>query len=99
MFEPGPTEEELAPLGLTLDDVAEQVTVEVLPDVWPALQVFLAMRTQWRVGSCGATGLDYAALPAVLRLLRVKPADQPALFDDLRAMEEGALAYFGEKHG
>jgi Phage related hypothetical protein (DUF1799) len=60
------------------------------------VQVFLAMQTQWRTGMAGATGLDYAALPAVLRLTGLPRAQWPQVFDDLRAMEGEALAHFRE---
>lgn len=65
--------------------------MEVWPDVWPALRVFEAMRTQWRaVGK--PYGLDYNALPPVFRYLGIPRKDQPQMFDDLRVMEDAALA-------
>ena len=58
-----------------------------------AVEVFAALGTQWRVGGMGSViGLDYAAIPPVLRMLRVKPAAWPELFGDLRVMERAALA-------
>ena len=60
------------------------------------MQVFLAMQTQWRTGMAGATGLDYAALPAVLRLTGLPRAQWPQVFDDLRDMEGEALTHFRE---
>lgn len=47
------------------------------------------MLTQWRVGPCGATGLDYAALPAVLNIRKVK--DREDVFECLQVMERAAL--------
>lgn len=55
------------------------------------------MSTQWRVGMAGATGLDYNALPAVLRLSEVQRKDWPAIFDDLRILEDAALALMRAK--
>ena len=70
-------------------------------DCWPehqvAVAVFSKMATQWRTGFSGATGLDYGALPTVLRLAGVPRADWPALFDDIRVMERGALHLMREK--
>lgn len=48
------------------------------------------MSTQWRAGGAGVIGLDYAALPTVLRMLRIKRADEPEIFADLREMERAA---------
>ncbi len=65
--------------------------VEVWPDNLIAVNVFIAMSTQWRTGYAGPTGLDYAALPAVLRLTGVPAAERAGVFDALRAMEDAAL--------
>lgn len=64
-------------------------------DLWPENvlpnDVFLAMGSQWRVGMAGATGLDYGALPAVLKLMRVPKGERIDVFDCLRVMEAAAL--------
>lgn len=69
------------------------------PDTVPAVNTFIAMETQWRVGFAGAIGLDYAALPAVLDLMEVVPADRHDLFADLRVMEGHALDLMRKKNG
>ena len=71
--------------------------VEVWPDNVSIVNVFTSMSTQWRVGMAGATGLDYNALPAVLRLLRVSRADQAEVFDGIRTMEAAALDVMGKE--
>ncbi|GEM_PF-2280097 len=62
----------------------------------PALQLFDAMRTQWRTaaGMSGLVflGLDYGALTLVKQELGL-PASDPELFKQLQAMERGALRY------
>jgi hypothetical protein len=58
--------------------------------------VFIAMSTQWRVGAAGATGLDYTALHAVMRLVGVPRADWPDTFECLRTMEGEALSVMEE---
>lgn len=82
----------MSALGLTPDDLEESL-VEVWPENWAAVEVFEALSTQWRTGPMGGViGLDYAAIPAVLRLMDV-PRDQwRVLFTDLREMESEALA-------
>lgn len=39
----------------------------------------------------GATGLDYAALPAVMRFTGVPVKDRPHVFESLRVMEDAVL--------
>lgn len=76
--------------GFTEADMAAP-PVDVWPDNMDAVKVFAAMGTQWRTRRSGVTGLDYAVLPIVLRLTGVPRADWPAVFDDLRVMEDAAL--------
>lgn len=89
MYTSAPSAAELAAAGLTEDDL------DIGADIWPenlqAYELFSALRTQWRVGMAGATGLDYNAVPTVLRLQGVPRADWPQLFEDLRVMESAAL--------
>lgn len=63
--------------------------------VWPenrqAVIVFVAMRTQWRVGPAGATGLDYSVLPEVWRRTKTAPADRNDVFASLQVLEGAAL--------
>lgn len=75
-----------------MDDTA----VEVWPDNVSAVNTFVAMSTQWRMGPCGPIGLDYAALPAVLRLTSTPRSAWPDIFDCLRVMESEALNVLGE---
>ncbi|OAI84869.1 DUF1799 domain-containing protein [Pseudomonas putida] len=95
MYEQGPSAEQLAFLGLTLDDI-EVEDVEVWPDVWPAFCLFEALGTQWRFGPGGPSGLDYAAIPAAAEMLGIKRHKLADLFPDLRIMEHEALAVMAE---
>ena len=90
LYTPGPTEAEAAVFGFTVDEAGGPAE-EVWPDNVATVNVFVAMSTQWRVGMGGPTGLDYAALPPVLRLLGVPTADRADVFDGLRTMEDAAL--------
>lgn len=69
------------------------VPLEVWPENAPALEVFLAMQTQWeRNGMTGRyTGLRYASLPVVMRFSRIAKADRARVFDDIRIMEIAVL--------
>jgi hypothetical protein len=70
---------------------------EVWPDNWLSVHVFDALSTQWRVGMSGAIGLDYNAIPPVLRMSEVPRKQWADLFADLRVMESAALQKMREK--
>lgn len=93
-----PDPQELAAWGLTPEDYAadEPEALGIWPENAAPLSIFLAMGTQWRMGPRGPIGLDYAALPAVLTLLRIKPKARRELFAALRVMEREALAAMSE---
>lgn len=80
---------------MTVDEATPEV--EVWPDNWQALQVLDGMATQWRVGANGATGLDYTALPVVLRMNAAPRSEWPELFECIRVMEGAALEKIREK--
>lgn len=82
--------------GLTVEE-AHGSPIEVWPDNVDAVNVFIAMSTQWRTSFSGVTGLDYAALPAVLELLHIPKRERPGVFDGLRAMEDAALEVMRKK--
>ena len=99
----GQAREGLIALGVPAEAAARMASVArraaeppfgVWPENWDALRVFLAMSTQWRIGGMAGVpaGLDYGALPMVLRFLRLKP--DPDLFDRLQVMEGAALDAF-----
>lgn len=90
MYAKPPDPKELAAFGLKPSDIDTEDVI-VWPENHQVTKVFLAMKTQWRVGMAGYTGLDYSALPEVWRRLKVSPADRDAVFEDLRLIEQAAL--------
>jgi hypothetical protein len=84
----------MALFGVTAADFDD--VVEVLPDNWPAFVVMEAMGTQWRTGMAGATGLDYAVVPAVMSLVNIPKKTRNQVFHDLRVMEAEALLVMSE---
>ncbi len=64
--------------------------------IWPenaiTVEVFAHLGTQWRVGTRGPVGLDYAAIPVVLMLLGVPPHKHADVLAGIRIMERAALA-------
>jgi hypothetical protein len=63
---------------------------------WPALELFLAMRTQWRVvagmGGAQHQGIDYTALYGHPKFARLGFDEQDALLAQVQHIEAGALA-------
>lgn len=61
------------------------------------MALLLAMRTQWRFGMSGATGMDYSVLPEMWRRMRVPVDERDQVFSDLQVMEAAALAAMHEE--
>jgi hypothetical protein len=81
----------LAAFGLIHEGAAPEASIDVWPENFEAVRLFIAMGTQWNVGMSGAIGLRYEALPAVMRLSGIPSAERRAAFDGLRIMERAAL--------
>jgi hypothetical protein len=77
-------------LGLTVEE-AMGPPFEVWAENWDSVTAFDALGTQWRTGAAGPTGLDYAAVPTVLRLSGVPRSKWGQVFGDIRLMEASAL--------
>lgn len=80
--------------GLSPEDFDQDV--DVWPDNWPAFRLFNALSTQWRVGACGATGLDYTAIRDVADYIGIKKKQIAEIFPDLQVMEAEALLVMSE---
>lgn len=73
---------------ITAEQPVEQ-DFEVWEENWPAVEMWLRVCTQWRVGMNGPVGLDYNILPWLFEMYDVqKPKD---MLDDLQAMETAFL--------
>ena len=85
-----PSAAEAAAFGLTLEE-ASGPPVDIWPDNLNSFNAFVALLSQWRFATGGATGLDYAVIPTVLRLINIPRPAWAGVFDDLRVMEDAAL--------
>lgn len=74
-----------------------ELSFEVWPENWPAVELFMAAATQWRHGGKGPTGLDYTAVEALMRLRRVAKRDRADLLADVQIMERASLAVWAER--
>jgi hypothetical protein len=93
MFTAPPSKDDIAKmenLGLTLGDYAGD-DVEVWPENQRAYFLFAEIRTQWRVGPVGPTGLDYNTLFRKMDRMRLEPDEYDELEADIRTMEFAAL--------
>lgn len=63
----------------------------------PAFELFVAVRTQWRHGMAGPTGLDYASVCAYMALTLPTDCDRPRLLEDLQVMEAAVLQHFRQR--
>lgn len=82
----------LAAMGLVIEGDMPDDSIPVWPENMRTVDVFVAMSTQWNVaGMGGMVGLRYEALPAVMRLVGVPPAERADVFAGLRVMERAAL--------
>lgn len=73
---------------ITAEQPVEQ-DFEVWEENWPAVEMWLRVCTQWRVGMNGPVGLDYNILPWLFEMYDVqKPKD---MLDDLQVMETAFL--------
>jgi hypothetical protein len=84
-------------MGLALPEPASDPDLfEVWGENWQALEIFLKVQTQWRVGMGGLIGLDYSAVAWVLKL--VASEDQHLnLLDDLQIMERAVLSHIAKQ--
>lgn len=65
--------------------------VDVWPECWPAVHLFIRLGTQWRVGMSGPTGLDYSVMFRMLDRLGLSADEYDDWESDLRLMEAEAL--------
>lgn len=100
-------DEALAALGLrdeqademmAADQAATPDEVELWPEHLDAVNLFDAMRTQWRMGARGAIGLDYAVLPMVERDLGLRRRGWRQRRADMRVIEDEALQILDERN-
>lgn len=98
LYEPEASEEELDAFGFKPSDFADDVA-HVWPQNWRAVQLFSECATQWRASAGGATGLDYVAVLAVMKLHGYNKKQQKKLLADIGVMEAEALEVMSERNG
>lgn len=75
---------------MTVEELSGE-PVEVWPDNLAAVNLFITLGTQWRVGMAGAVGLDYNVLYRKMDRLNLSAAEYDALEEDVQVLEAEAL--------
>ena len=96
LFTPGPSPDALGALGLAPEDFEACGDVEVWPECWPAVMLMGRVRTQWRNGMAGATGLDYGVVFRLMDQLQLEGEAWDDMLEDIQTMEFEALAAMDE---
>lgn len=79
-------------LGLTPADYAEQNTVAVWPENWPAVQFVVALGNgSWNMGPSGPVGFRPEAFREIRLAQRIRSIDWPLLLADIQVVEGAAL--------
>ena len=65
--------------------------MEIWPDNLRAFELFSSMRTQWRVGMGGPTGLDYSVLYRRMDRMGLTPEQYDQMEAAIAVMEAAAL--------
>ncbi len=87
MFARPPSKQELELWCLTEDDFS----VDIFPENWATVSLFMRLRTQWRTGLAGFTGLDYSPLFQLLDRMRLSEEEHERMFSEIQIMEAAAL--------
>lgn len=84
-------------VALPVQEPEQPEPFEVWEENWPAVEMFLRVQTQWRVGMNGPVGLDYGAVEWLLRLYGA--SDPRSVLEDLQIMEAAVLAAVSKRAG
>lgn len=91
MYDPGPSDEELAAIGIRREDVEDTSVLEVWPEHWDPYRIFEEIRSQWLVGANGPTGLNYIVAFKYMELMKIKKSRHLETIRAIRVMEREAL--------
>lgn len=85
-----PTAAALRGTGLKPSHYKEPI-VEVWPESWPAVELYVRYQTQWLQGPGGPSGLNYAILFADLDRSGFEGEDREDIMDGVRIIEAEVL--------
>lgn len=79
-------------IGAAIAAAEAKRVVEVWPENHASWLLFISISTQWRMGPCGPSGLDYTVLNRELDDLGLSSEERLRMKDDIREIEYAALA-------
>lgn len=88
-----PTADELRGTGL-LPSHYKEPNVEVWPENWPALDLYMRYQTQWIQGAAGPAGLNYAILLSDLEKQGLDEEQVEDVMEGIRIIENSVLEHF-----
>ena len=91
MYTSGPSDTELAAIGLRREDVEDTSVCEVWPENWEAVQIFNRCHTQWNTANGYCFGLNYEFVRWLMCLLKVKKKHRLERLTEVQTMERAAL--------
>ena len=91
MYASGPSDAELAAIGLRREDVEDTSVCEVWPENWEAFQIFARCQTQWNTANGYYVGMNYAFVKWLMGLLKVKKKYRLERLTEVQTMERAAL--------
>lgn len=71
--------------------------VEIWPEHLEAFELFVALRSQWRVGMAGATGLDYGVMFHKMDRMGLTSERYEEMEEQMRVLEHAALDEMSKK--
>lgn len=96
MYAPGPSEAELAAIGITREDIADNSITDIWPENNTAFRIFYDLPTQWICGPGGPVGLNYPSVIEISKLYGVKRKHQLEVLKAIQIMEGEALRQMRE---
>lgn len=93
LYDTPPSKADMAEFGIRPEDFPPREFF-LWPDNWPAFALYLDHSTQWRQGMGGPSGLDYNPIFHELDRKGLEQAEYDQIMDDVRLIEDAALAVF-----
>lgn len=95
MYETDASDSELDAFGFKASDYGDK-TIDVWPENMRVVSIFAMLGTQWRISMNGPSGLDYAAVKAVMEMNGIKRKKQAEMLQLIGVMEKEALSVMHE---
>ncbi len=83
-------------LGIVIPELEPEEDFSVFEENWAAIDLFLKVQTQWRVGGLGSiTGLSYSDVLSIGRLYEIPNLVE--VFEDLQVLEVTVMSLLNKE--